>query len=123
MGILYRAVDRQSAIPVAVKVVTGAGSSDRERFAREARALCTLEHPAIVRYVASGTTGRGPLWPLGPLAGRFLALVRAAQQVSASLLDGQWAPHMPHSRVRAALSIPAEERGAGLEHLMHWGNA
>src|SRR5262245_60770000 len=57
MGRVYRAIDRRSGAPVAVKILHGAG--DRDRFAREARALAELEHPAIVRYVAHGEAPGG----------------------------------------------------------------
>ena len=52
MGRVYRAVDLESNAPVAVKVLGERGHA--ERFAIEADALSSLDHPAIVRYVAHG---------------------------------------------------------------------
>jgi eukaryotic-like serine/threonine-protein kinase len=57
MGSVYRAVDRSSGQPVAVKVLHDSNPQLRVRFDREARTLATLTHPSIVRYIAHGTTG------------------------------------------------------------------
>jgi serine/threonine protein kinase len=61
MGVVYRALDRQSGQPVALKLVLrpGGGSPSNERFARETRILAGLDHPRIARYVAHGTTDGG----------------------------------------------------------------
>jgi tetratricopeptide (TPR) repeat protein len=58
MGTVYRALDRATGRPVALKFVTREGEGD-ERFAREARVLADLRHPAIVQYIAHGTTAQG----------------------------------------------------------------
>src|SRR5215472_5045507 len=50
MGAVYQARDRRTGARVALKVM--AHRQDPERFAREARVLSELTHPAIVRYVA-----------------------------------------------------------------------
>jgi serine/threonine protein kinase/tetratricopeptide (TPR) repeat protein len=52
MGTVYRAKDRQTSGPVAVKVITN--ERDASRFVREAEALHELSHPGIVQYVAHG---------------------------------------------------------------------
>src|SRR5262249_12625926 len=52
MGTVFRALDRQTRRPVAVKLAMP--GADTERFLREARVLAELEHPGIVRYVAHG---------------------------------------------------------------------
>ncbi len=57
MGAVYRARDPIGDRAVAIKVLTGA--ADPERFAREARILGALRHPAIVRYVAHGRSRAG----------------------------------------------------------------
>jgi tetratricopeptide (TPR) repeat protein len=59
MGRVYRARDRQSGGPVAVKVLHGDGAVEAERFAREVEALAGLSHPAIVRFVSHGRTAQG----------------------------------------------------------------
>jgi eukaryotic-like serine/threonine-protein kinase len=58
MGTVYRALDRLSGAPVALKVLTRWGEHE-QRFAQEARMLAELNHPAIVRYVAHGETAHG----------------------------------------------------------------
>ena len=57
MGRVYRALDRVSGEPVALKVMLDPGGS--ERFLREAKLLAELRHPGIVRYVAHGETPEG----------------------------------------------------------------
>ena len=58
MGVVYRAHDRHTGGCVAVKVLHG-HLQDTARFEREARVLAALDHPAIVRHVAHGTTDDG----------------------------------------------------------------
>ena len=58
MGEVYRALDRSTGEPVALKVLGGkASAADATRFATEASVLAELQHPAIVRYVAHGDSG------------------------------------------------------------------
>jgi eukaryotic-like serine/threonine-protein kinase len=60
MGKIYRARELPTGEPVALKVLHDAGSLvDQHRFAREARILAELHHPAIVRYIAHGLTPEG----------------------------------------------------------------
>ena len=59
MGKVYRARDRQTGEPVALKVLLGSRRIDEMRFAREAQALAALNLPGIVRYLAHGTTSAG----------------------------------------------------------------
>src|SRR5439155_16320391 len=47
---------------VALKVLQRTRTADVERFSREVRVLAELRHPAIVRYVAHGTTPAGEPW-------------------------------------------------------------
>ncbi|RTL23239.1 MAG: hypothetical protein EKK55_13540 [Rhodocyclaceae bacterium] len=51
MGVVYRAHDRATGRPVAVKLLRSAD----EHAEREAAALAKLEHPGIVGFVAAGT--------------------------------------------------------------------
>jgi tetratricopeptide (TPR) repeat protein len=60
MGAVYRALDRVTGLPVALKVMSHGGHVDR--FAREARVLAEVTHPAVVGYVADGTTAQGDPW-------------------------------------------------------------
>src|SRR5262245_60048823 len=59
MGEVYRALDRQTGQPVAVKLLSGKRGDDAARFVREARLLADLHHPHIVRHVAHGTLPSG----------------------------------------------------------------
>ncbi|HRI69836.1 MAG TPA: protein kinase, partial [Polyangium sp.] len=54
MGTVYRAIDRFSGTPVALKVALDDSVDYRSRALSEAGALAALDHPAIVRLVASG---------------------------------------------------------------------
>jgi tetratricopeptide (TPR) repeat protein len=56
MGLVFRATDRDTGQPVAVKLFRSAVD---KRFAREANVLSAMRHPCIVRYVAHGTTVEG----------------------------------------------------------------
>jgi len=57
MGVVYRAHDRRTDRPVALKVTQR--ESDVDRFLREGRVLAELDHPAVVRLVAHGTLADG----------------------------------------------------------------
>ncbi len=59
MGTVYRAIDRQSGMPVALKVALSDDENYRRRALVEAGALASLDHPAIVRLVASGIAPDG----------------------------------------------------------------
>ena len=61
MGNVYRARDLHDNSLVALKILHLADSSPAatERFAREVRALASLSHPGVVRYVAHGQTPEG----------------------------------------------------------------
>jgi tetratricopeptide (TPR) repeat protein/tRNA A-37 threonylcarbamoyl transferase component Bud32 len=94
MGAVYRARDRYTGSPVALKLLLD--ESSQNRFAREARVLADLRHPAIVQYVAHGKSELGALYlamewldgidlrarlARGPLAvGDAIAVVRRAAQ-------------------------------------------
>ena len=55
LGTVYKAIDLQTGMPVALKRLHGEGDAATAlRFEREARLLATLEHRGIVRYVAHG---------------------------------------------------------------------
>ena len=54
MGTVYRALDRVSGAPVALKLAADGNDALRARALAEADALTALDHPAIVRLVAHG---------------------------------------------------------------------
>lgn len=56
-GVVYRAVDGDTGVPVALKIVggeVGVAPKEEARLAREGDVLRNLNHPGIVRVVASG---------------------------------------------------------------------
>ncbi|HUJ63486.1 MAG TPA: protein kinase, partial [Kofleriaceae bacterium] len=62
MGTVYRARDRATGEPVAIKILRAGEGHSAARFVREIRVLAALHHPGIVRYVADGRTRAGELW-------------------------------------------------------------
>src|SRR4051812_34944545 len=59
MGEIYRALDRHTGEPVALKLLRTQGGRATFRFSQEALLLAELRHPGIVRYVAHGETPGG----------------------------------------------------------------
>jgi hypothetical protein len=107
MGTVYRAVDRSTGATVALKVMTRIGQN-AERFAREARVLAELSHPAIVRYLAHGTTAEGiPFLAMEWLEGEDLAnrLARTGLSVAESV-----------TVVLRVAEAMAEAHGRGIVH-------
>lgn len=78
MGTVYRARDLLTDQPVALKLMHPSGRpEDVERFAREARMLSALRHPAIVACVGHGVSEKGEPyvameWLEGEDLGQFL---------------------------------------------------
>ncbi|HWO22583.1 MAG TPA: protein kinase [Kofleriaceae bacterium] len=63
MGQVFRARDRASGAPVAVKVISSDGTDARSaRFAREVELLAKLSHPGIVRFISHGQTPASELF-------------------------------------------------------------
>ncbi|MRG96553.1 serine/threonine-protein kinase PknK [Polyangium spumosum] len=62
MGTVWRAVDRSSGAPVALKVLRDPEGDSAPRFLKEARILSAFEHPHVVRYVAHGIAASGEAW-------------------------------------------------------------
>jgi tetratricopeptide (TPR) repeat protein len=74
MGEVFRAKDRLTGGPVAVKVLYGSMVRDADRFKREAQILAEITHPRIVRYVAHGIIeGKRPWLAMEWLEGEDLA--------------------------------------------------
>ena len=101
MGIVYRALDRQTARPVALKMLARLDATALERFAEEARILAELDHPRIVRYVAHGRTP----------AGQYLAM---------EWLDGETlGERLLRGRLAIGESLALVERAAGALAAVH----
>lgn len=105
MGQIYRATDLTTGQPVAMKVMLDVESHQALRFAREAKLLAELRHPAIVQHVADDTTETGePFLAMEWLEGEDLSvrLTRGALDVVDALTLA--------ARVADALAV-AHERG------------
>lgn len=88
MGTVYRAMDRTTGNPVAVKAVARQSPSVAERFLREAVLLAELSHARIVRYISHGLTAQGlPFLAMDWLDGEDLSerLIRSALEVHESV--------------------------------------
>lgn len=76
MGVVYRALDRATDKPAAIKVLHNHLVGSREyvaRFKREARAASRFRHPSAVRVLGSGTTDdRVPYIAMELVEGRSL---------------------------------------------------
>jgi len=59
MGQIFRARDRETGEPVAVKIISDMREHRAARFAREVELLAELTHPGIVRYIAHGDSPDG----------------------------------------------------------------
>ena len=60
MGQIWRARDRVTGRPVAIKVMLGDDATAHARFGREAALLADLRHPGVVEYVAHGSYAGAP---------------------------------------------------------------
>ncbi|AKF10162.1 serine/threonine-protein kinase PknK [Sandaracinus amylolyticus] len=108
MGVVYRARDRLTDASVAIKVLHDPDPDRDARFTRETRVLATLAHPAIVSYVAHGTTEHGePFLAMEWLEGEDLA-----QRLSREGLE-------LHDTVRLARRIAEGLRAAHAQGALH----
>ncbi len=73
MGSVFRARDLVTGAQVAVKLLKNDRLADLARFEQEAQLLATLEHDAIVRYVAHGQAREGYYLAMEWLDGEDLA--------------------------------------------------
>ena len=89
MGTVYRARDRETGAPVAVKLLADRSASDVARFFREASVLSEINDPAVVRYIAHGHDPRPYLvmeWLDGCDLGEYLAQNRPTIAGSVALI-------------------------------------
>ncbi len=110
VGIVYRAHDRITDQPIALKVIAipGVDAGEEARFRREGRVLAGLSHPGIVRVVAFGQLDEGmPYVAMEWLEGEDIAqrMRRASLSLPESLLVA--------AQIADALSAA---HGAGIVH-------
>ncbi len=80
MGVVYRAVELSTGLPVALKTVRGVDEKELLALRREIQALCDLDHPGVVRVRAHGMAEGRPWYAMDLLSG----------DTYASLLDAVW---------------------------------
>lgn len=85
MGRVYRALDLQRGVPVAVKLMIGLSDPvEVARFGREAEVLAQLDHSGIVAYIAHGHSDQGePFLVMEWLDGEDLAERLRRQRLTA----------------------------------------
>jgi tetratricopeptide (TPR) repeat protein len=99
MGVVHRAVDRQTERVVAVKILRPNVHGGPARFKREARLLATFDHPHIVRYITHGTTEDGaPALVMEWVDGEDLAqrLLRGISEADVVIVARQIAEALGH---------------------------
>jgi serine/threonine-protein kinase len=78
MGVVYRAIDRASGEPRALKRMRPDAASDPkvvEAFEREYQTLASIEHPRIIRVYDYGIDARGPYYAMELVEGQDLRSV------------------------------------------------
>ncbi|MCC7537077.1 MAG: protein kinase [Deltaproteobacteria bacterium] len=108
MGIVYRARDRETNERVALKVLRVDSVDGAARFLREAEALRSVAHPAIVRHVAHGVLEDGRPW----LAMEWLE----GEDLAKRLRRGPLAPALAVSIVRTTAEALAVAHAQSLVH-------
>jgi serine/threonine-protein kinase len=107
MGVLYRAHDPGLDREVAIKVLQpGASPVRRERFAREAHALCTLQHPHIVPIHSAGEHEGEPYLVMAYIDGESLEqrLARGVLPVEEAIyLTGKLAGAIDYAHAKGIL--------------------
>ena len=110
---VFRGTDLSDGRPVAIKVAEGPDPRQTERIHAEARILASLDHPAIVTFIAEGVVPAGDQWAGRPfLVEEFVYGGSLAERIRNGLPDAgdvaRWAD--------AALSGLAHVHARGLVH-------
>ena len=105
MGIVYQAIDRNTGLNVAVKILSVKSVTDVGRFGEEAQVLQDLEHPGIVRYIDHGLTSHGDPY----IAMEWLEGETLEQRLARGRLPAAGVAHLA-ARILDALAA-AHERG------------
>ena len=99
MGHVFRARDRTNGKTVAMKLL--ALESGAERFAREAAALASIDHPGVVRYLAHGVAAGTTRW----LAMEWLTGEDLAQRLGDETLDVEGAIVVARAAAEALAAV------------------
>jgi tetratricopeptide (TPR) repeat protein len=97
MGIVYRASHETTGEPIAVKTVTKHRAFDLAGLRREIYALQRVDHPGVVRIIASGVRDGIPWYAMPLLEGETLSSFSRAMR----------APRDAHSEVRTTRAVGA----------------
>lgn len=110
---VFRGTDLSNDRPVAIKVAEGPTEKDASRIHGEARVLASLDHPAVVSFIAAGTVPAGDQW-----AGRPFLVEEFAYggSLAERLRGGASRPEEVASWAAAALSGLGHVHGSGLVH-------
>jgi eukaryotic-like serine/threonine-protein kinase len=110
---VFRGTDLVNDRPVAIKVAEGPTEQDASRIHAEARVLASLDHPAVVSFIAAGTVPGG-----GPWAGRPFLVEEFAYggSLAERIRGGTTGPGEVASWAAAALSGLGHVHGHGLVH-------
>lgn len=110
MGAVFRALDLQTGLPVALKLLRAAtmSSQNATRLELEAGVLAKLQHPQIVSYIAHGRTGSGHPY----LAMEWLSGEDLSRRLRRELLSLQEAMTL----LRLSASALAAAHACGITH-------
>src|SRR5688500_13955342 len=108
MGAIYRARDRHTGEPVAIKALRGDAPEHRTRIVREAALRGELRHPHIVSYIDHGATADDDLY----LAMEWLDGVDLQRRLASGPLDERDA----RTIARAAAEALAHAHALGIVH-------
>jgi len=110
---VFRGTDLANDRPVAIKVAEGPAEKDASRIHAEARILASLDHPAVVRFIAAGTVPGGDQWAGRPfLVEEFAYGGSLAERIRGGASD----PEEVAGWAAAGLSGLAHVHGRGLVH-------
>lgn len=110
---VFRGTDLLTDRTVAIKVAEGPAEKDARRIHSEARVLASLDHPAVVSFIAAGTVPAGDQWAGRPfLVEEFAYGGSLAERVR----GGAAAPDEVAGWAAAALSGLAHVHERGLVH-------